>query len=430
MSKLLGIKQLCEFWQAIKAQLNLKVDKVTGKGLSTNDFTTAEKNKLAGIAAGAEVNVQSDWSQSTTTADDYIKNKPSVYTKTESDNRYVNIDGDVMTGQLTARFSTFDLSKANNGVSSTLYPTTFNIEDSAGRITTRLEGVIKSDGTVSSYWYLRNYNTSGTQVAQKGIQMTMAKDGTLTYTVSDGNRFRSAIGVYSTTESDNRYVNVTGDTMTGGLTLQYGVPQYDIKAKGINLKAANNGSSSSQRPGYVIHDNNGLNVGQFITLTSSSGNVQTEMLAYNYNTSGTSVGTNYIQCNVTKSGAQTYAVANQANFRSAIGAAAASSSSKRYKHDIAEIQDEELDPHKLYDLPVKQFVFNDDHDLQYADMKGKTIPGFIAEDVAEIYPSAVIHDEDGRVESWDERRIIPAMLKLIQEQHEEIERLKQLIASA
>lgn len=33
-----------------------KVDKVTGKGLSTEDYTTAEKNKLAGIATGAEVN--------------------------------------------------------------------------------------------------------------------------------------------------------------------------------------------------------------------------------------------------------------------------------------------------------------------------------------------------------------------------------------
>lgn len=30
-----------------------KVDKVTGKGLSTNDYTTAEKNKLAGIADNA-----------------------------------------------------------------------------------------------------------------------------------------------------------------------------------------------------------------------------------------------------------------------------------------------------------------------------------------------------------------------------------------
>lgn len=33
-----------------------KVDKVTGKGLSTNDYTTAEKTKLSGIAEGAEVN--------------------------------------------------------------------------------------------------------------------------------------------------------------------------------------------------------------------------------------------------------------------------------------------------------------------------------------------------------------------------------------
>lgn len=34
-----------------------KVDKVEGKGLSSNDYTTAEKNKLKGIAAGAQVNV-------------------------------------------------------------------------------------------------------------------------------------------------------------------------------------------------------------------------------------------------------------------------------------------------------------------------------------------------------------------------------------
>ena len=54
-----------------------KVDKVTGKGLSANDYTTAEKNKLAGIAAGAEVNVQPDWSEADTASDAYIKNKPA-----------------------------------------------------------------------------------------------------------------------------------------------------------------------------------------------------------------------------------------------------------------------------------------------------------------------------------------------------------------
>jgi len=45
----------------VEAALNNKVDKETGKGLSTNDYTTVEKTKLAGIAEGAEVNIQSDW---------------------------------------------------------------------------------------------------------------------------------------------------------------------------------------------------------------------------------------------------------------------------------------------------------------------------------------------------------------------------------
>lgn len=36
--------------------LDNKVDKVDGKGLSTNDYTTEEKNKLAGVESGAEPN--------------------------------------------------------------------------------------------------------------------------------------------------------------------------------------------------------------------------------------------------------------------------------------------------------------------------------------------------------------------------------------
>ena len=42
---------------AMNTALANKVDKVSGKQLSTNDYTTTEKNKLNGIEAGAEVNV-------------------------------------------------------------------------------------------------------------------------------------------------------------------------------------------------------------------------------------------------------------------------------------------------------------------------------------------------------------------------------------
>ncbi len=56
-----GLRQV---WDKIKTKINsiestisdideAKVDKVSGKGLSTNDYTTTEKNKLAEIAAGA-----------------------------------------------------------------------------------------------------------------------------------------------------------------------------------------------------------------------------------------------------------------------------------------------------------------------------------------------------------------------------------------
>lgn len=41
----------------LSAVTSTKVDKVSGKGLSTNDYTTEEKTKLAGIEAGAQVNV-------------------------------------------------------------------------------------------------------------------------------------------------------------------------------------------------------------------------------------------------------------------------------------------------------------------------------------------------------------------------------------
>lgn len=45
-----------------------------------NNFTTTEKNKLSGIASGAEVNVQANWNETNSSSDAYIQNKPSIPT--------------------------------------------------------------------------------------------------------------------------------------------------------------------------------------------------------------------------------------------------------------------------------------------------------------------------------------------------------------
>lgn len=52
--KFLDLNGLTTLWANIK---NTFVAKESGKGLSTNDYTTAEKQKLAGIASNAEANV-------------------------------------------------------------------------------------------------------------------------------------------------------------------------------------------------------------------------------------------------------------------------------------------------------------------------------------------------------------------------------------
>lgn len=54
-NKLINTTTLGYFKTKEDELIDKKVDKETGKGLSTNDYTTDEKNKLAGIATGADV---------------------------------------------------------------------------------------------------------------------------------------------------------------------------------------------------------------------------------------------------------------------------------------------------------------------------------------------------------------------------------------
>ena len=53
MAKFVDNDGLLYFWQKIKALFAGKVDKADGMGLSANNYTAAEKTKLAGIATGA-----------------------------------------------------------------------------------------------------------------------------------------------------------------------------------------------------------------------------------------------------------------------------------------------------------------------------------------------------------------------------------------
>lgn len=149
----------------VKALLANKVDVVAGKGLSTNDYTTTEKDKLAGIASGATaVIVDPALSASSTNA---IQNKVVQ----EALNLKAPLISPGFSGTPTAP-------TAGSGTSTTQIATTQFVMDAVNAILSEVasgmeyKGTVGTGGTVTvlpaTYdvgdWYL--VNTAGTYAGQ------------------------------------------------------------------------------------------------------------------------------------------------------------------------------------------------------------------------------------------------------------------------
>lgn len=106
----------------------------------------------------------------------------------------------------------------------------------------------------------------------------------------------------------------------------------------------------------------------------------------------------------------------------------ASSSSKTIKHDVFPLRNKDIAAELLYDLEVVQFKYNKDI-LSSDDQRYMTdMPGFIIEQMNEVYPIAVDKETDNVKDwAWNSQYLIPPMLKLIQEQNKRINKLEQLL---
>ena len=103
-------------------------------------------------------------------------------------------------------------------------------------------------------------------------------------------------------------------------------------------------------------------------------------------------------------------------------------SSERYKKDIENVTNDELNPYKILDIPVRQFRYNEEN----VPVDGKPDDlyiGLVAEEVNKYYPSATEYTEDGQVEMWNIKVLFPALLKIVQDQQKEIEALKQKLTT-
>ena len=96
------------------------------------------------------------------------------------------------------------------------------------------------------------------------------------------------------------------------------------------------------------------------------------------------------------------------------------SSSKRYKDHVAEITEEEA--RKILEIKPVWFRYKDGYLTEKDPLNGEQIPGFYAEDVEEAMPVIAWKNENGQTENWDERKLLPFMLFLIQELYRRTEK--------
>lgn len=103
-----------------------------------------------------------------------------------------------------------------------------------------------------------------------------------------------------------------------------------------------------------------------------------------------------------------------------------SGSQRKWKHDIVPVENgpAENAPEKLYDVDVVSFKYNDDYLSSDDSRYQKDMPGFIIDDMMETYPIGVDIDEEGEMVDWNAKILLPAMLKLIQDQKKKIDELE------
>lgn len=92
----------------------------------------------------------------------------------------------------------------------------------------------------------------------------------------------------------------------------------------------------------------------------------------------------------------------------------------RVKKDVSPIDDL-----NVLDINVVKFKYIDGYLDEEDQRNGEFIPGFIAEQMYEVLPIAVDLDKNGEPNNWNQRMLIPVMVKTIQDQQKIIDELKE-----
>lgn len=239
--------------------------------------------------------------------------------------------------------------------------------------------------------YGMNVYYSGTSVAQFGASTRIGYNNSWHISLDN-----TKLSFYNSSGSSIGYIGTWQDTeeYLSGIQISSALPALFLTSNKVKIFCGSDDNA------FVVRCNN------------------KKMIEYNYSSSAPYNRLRFPEAYHTGSASGKQAYINEYGWLNA------SSSKREIKTDITSEFNSENNPRNLYNVPVRQFKYKegyiDPDDYNY----GKDVVGIIAEEIDEAYPVGAYHEMDGTPGDWDIRTVVPAMLKLIQEQHEEIEAIK------
>lgn len=271
-------------------------------------------------------------------------------------------------------------------------------------------------------------DTNSKWVVQSNSAGTVTLNGNATTATTLANARTLTIG--NTGKSFNGSANVAWTLEEiGAVAATNGSPVWTIKDGTVKATLRKAGASPSIGLSLVVTDASNNNT--FYGLINSDGTC-----AWIPRTGGTLTGNLYTYAIYDNTGYTT--TTSNANYCCYVTSATNSnyhriaryaSSSRRYKNRISEEFDATTDYRNLLRLPVVTYHYNNGYITEDPAGEKKHI-GFIVEDLDSLFPAACGYDEQGRPENWNAMEMIPGMLKLIQDQHEDTMVCKSRITSA
>lgn len=233
------------------------------------------------------------------------------------------------------------------------------------------------------------------------------------------------------------FLTATGATITGTITATSGSFTGTINSTSGNIAGFTLAAGTITAPSsaLVIYSNGTIQGGNSQTLFYGYANIgggtagsERLIVTGNSNLNGTLIvsSSTTVQGVFTAVDAGTNTNSNTPNAWLSTGGILrrSTASSIRYKENVTDLVNvEELHPKKLLDLPVRAFTYKPDYLTPSDDRYQQIFPGFISEEVDAVYPMAVDY-ENGQIESWNDRLLLPGMLALIQDLYKEIAILK------